>query len=103
MSQPVYISADEFIETLTQRGLCIVSVEEFEAGKDLARRRIMKRNVVTIKEIVDHNLLPLTTKRGVEGWITSGKIKADEVIRESHGKKRSLVLTSAITRLGYVG
>lgn len=101
MSQGVYISADEFIETLRQRGLCIVSVKEFEAGKDFGRRRLMKRNVVTLAEIVSNNLLPLTTKKGVEGWISSGKIKPEEVIRESGGKKRILVLTSAITRLGY--
>lgn len=101
MSGSVYISADEFIATLEKRGLCIVSVAEFEAGKDILRRRLMKRNVVTIKEIVDHKLLPLTSKKGVEGWISSGRIKSEEVIREAHGKKRTLVLTTAIIRLGY--
>jgi flagella basal body P-ring formation protein FlgA len=101
MSEAVFINANEFIETLKAQGLCIVSASEFEAHKEILRRKIMRRNSLTLKEIVDHKLLPLTTKKGVEDWILKKKIKPEEVIRESDGKKRILVLTSAITRLGY--
>lgn len=101
MSNQVYIDANEFINTLTARGLVIVSVKEFEAGQNMIRKRLMRNLSVTIKEIVDHGLLPLKSKKGVESWITSGKIKPNEVVQESTGKCRKLILTSAITRLGY--
>lgn len=101
MAGPVYINASEFIETLKAQGLCIVSVNEFEAKKDLQRKRLMKRQAVTVKEIVDHGLLPLKSKRSVMDWIEKGKIRENEVIREASGKNRFLVLTSAIIRLGY--
>lgn len=101
MAVAKYIDANEFINELQSRGLVIVSVNEFEAGKEISRRKLMKRKALTLKEIVDHKLLPLTSKRGVENWITNEKIKPEEVIQEQTGKKRILVLTSAITRLGY--
>jgi len=101
MSEVVYINANEFIETLKSQGLCIVSVKEFEANKEIIRRKLLRRKTITVKEIIDHRLLPLGSKAGVELWIKNQKIKPDEVIRESSGKKRTLILTSAIIRLGY--
>ena len=101
MGNEILISASEFIETLQQRGLVIVSAKEFEAGNDILRSRLMKRKMLTLKEITDHKLLPLHSKKGIEDWIKNGKIRAEEVIREQHGKQRILVLTSAIKRLGY--
>lgn len=101
MARPVFINANEFIEALKAQGLLIVSVNEFEAKKDLLRKRLLKRESVTVKEIVEHGLLPLRSKTSVMHWIENGKIRQNEVVRESSGKNRVLILTSAITRLGY--
>jgi hypothetical protein len=101
MDNNVYINANDFIESLHSKGLIIVSAREFEASKDIDRRRIMKKKSLTLKEIVDFKLLGLKSKKGVESWINRGKIKPDETLREATGKRRILVLTSAIRRLGY--
>ena len=96
-----YIDANEFIDALTSRGLVIVSIQEFEAGKDLVRKRLMRRKALTLKEIADHALLPVKDKKTVNDWIINGKIKPAETYREATGKKRVMVLTIAIRRLGY--
>jgi len=102
MAKENYISASEFIETLLSKGLVIVSVKEFEAGKELHRKRLMKRKSLSLTEIADARLLPVKNKKTVNDWILSGKIKPEETYREASGKKRVMVLTAAIKRLGYV-
>ncbi len=101
MVAPVYINASEFIEQLQSKGLVIVSVKDFEAGKEIARRKLMRRKALTLSEIANNGLLPVKTKKGVNDWIISGKIKEYETYTEWTGKKRVMVLTSAIIRLGY--
>lgn len=101
MSAVKYIDANEFIETLKSHGLVIVSVREYEATKDVFRKKLMRRTALSLSEIADNNLLPLRNKKGVNDWILSGKIKPAETYREESGKKRVMVLTSAIKRLGY--
>lgn len=101
MSEVTFINANDFIEMLRSRGLVIVSAVDFELGKQIARKRILKRTSLTLKEIVDHNLLPLKSKKGVNDWIENGTIKESEVIRDIGPKKMIKVLTSAIKRLGY--
>lgn len=101
MANEVYINANEFIESLKAQGLCIVSVKDFESGKEIIRRRLMRRKVLSVKEIIDHELLPLNSKNAVMDWIEKGKIRPDEVIREEGGKNKVLILTSALYRLGY--
>lgn len=96
-----YINANDFMETLRANGLVIVSVSEYEATKNLVRKRLMKRKALSLKEIADHNLLPMKSKKGVNYWILNGKIKPTETYCEATGKKRVMVLTSAIRRLGY--
>lgn len=101
MSTVKYINASEFIEMLQVRGLVIVSVDEYEAVKEMKRKKLMKRKALSLSEIAENNLLPVSSKKGVNDWILSGKIKPDETYREEAGKKRVMVLTSAIKRLGY--
>jgi len=101
MKSNIYINANEFIESLLSKGLIIVSASEFEASKDIERKRAMRKKALSLKEIVDYKLLPLKSKKGVESWITRGKIKPEEIYRESSGLNRVMVLTSAIRRLGY--
>ena len=96
-----YINASEFKEVLQVRGLVIVSVDEYEAVKEMKRKKLMKRKSLSLSEIADNNLIPVTSKKGVNDWIIAGKIKPDETYREESGKKRVMVLTSAIRRLGY--
>ena len=101
MKPATYIDANDFIETLLVKGLVIVSVKEFEAGKELQRNRLMRRKALSLSEIVKAKLLPLATVKGVNGWILSGKIKEGEWYQESSGYKKVMVLTAAIKRLGY--
>ena len=89
------------MESLLSKGLIIVSAREFEASKDLERKRVMRKKSLSLKEIVDFKLLPLKSKKGVESWINRGKIKPDEIYREATGINKIMVLTSAIRRLGY--
>ncbi|MCG9792511.1 hypothetical protein [Flavobacterium algicola] len=96
-----YINATEFLETLKDRGLVIVSAKDFEASKEIQRKRLMKRKSLSLVEIVGCSLLPLTSKKGVNDWILSGKIKEDEWYQEQTGRKRVMILTKAIKRLGY--
>ena len=101
MSKETFINANDFITMLETRGLVIISKVDFELGKQIARKNIMKRNSLTVKQIVDHELLPLKSKKGVMDWIANGKIHESEVIREIGNKNMIRVLTSAIKRLGY--
>lgn len=96
-----YINAAEFIETLKSQGLVIVSVYEYEATKDMRRKKLMRRKSLSLNEIAENNLLPIGSKKGINDWIIAGKIKPEETYREESGKKRVMVLTSAIKRLGY--
>lgn len=101
MANITYIDAADFLETLKAQGLVIVSVHEYEATKDLARKRLMRRKALTLKEIADYQLLPVKNKKTVNDWILNGKIKAAEWYQENSGQKRVMVLTIAIKRLGY--
>jgi hypothetical protein len=101
MANPVFINANDFIETLKQQGLVIVSVNEFESGKALVRQKLMKRPALSLVEIVRHRLLPLGNPKSVLHWTNSGKIKPNEWYQEQEGRKRIMILTSAIRRLGY--
>lgn len=101
MKPATYIDANDFIETLLAKGLVIVSVKEFEAGKDIERRKLMRRKSLSLTEIVRAKLLPLATVKGVMDWIHSGKIKEGEWYQEASGYKKVMVLTAAIKRLGY--
>jgi hypothetical protein len=101
MAPLVYINASEFIETLKQQGLVIVSAKEFQANNEIERNRLMRRKSLALSEIVNANLLPLKTVKGVNDWIISGKIKEGEWYQETSGYKRVMVLTQAIKRLGY--
>lgn len=101
MSAIQYIDANEFLETLRAQGLMVVSVKDFEAGKEIQRKKLMKRKSLSLSEIAKFNLLPVKTTKGVNDWILSGKIKADEWYQEQNGYRRIMISTTAIKRLGY--
>lgn len=101
MATPIYIDANEFMETLLAKGLVIVSAKDLVANKEIDRNRLMRRKALSLSEIVRAELLPLKTVKGVMDWIHSGKIKPGEWYQEKSGYKRVMVLTAAIKRLGY--
>lgn len=101
MAKENYVSAQEFIDMLQVQGLVIVSVKEYEATKDMVRKRLMMRKSLSLSEIATHRLLPVKHKKTINDWILNGKIKEEEWYRESGGKHRIMVLTSAIKRFGY--
>jgi len=100
------IDAAEFMNHLKKHDLVIVSRSELLDSDvlkiKLGRCDAMNRKAVTFKEIIDLQLLPLTSKNGIQSWIDNGKIKVTEVFTERSGKKRRMIMTSAIIRLGYV-
>jgi len=63
MSNPVYINAIDFIETLKQQGLVIVSMAEHEAAKDYAQQRALRKKSLSTKEIADLELLGKINKK----------------------------------------
>jgi hypothetical protein len=99
MKPNTYINAAEFLETLKNKGLVIVSAAEFEAGNEFLRAQLMRRKDLSLKEISDSGLLGKKHKRTIQRWIDCGKIKTGEWHREDSGKVK--VLTVAIKRLGY--
>lgn len=101
MSEISYINANEFIETLKLQGLVLVSIHELELSKEFSRKHLMRRKSLSLQEIAENRLLPVKDKKTVNDWILNGKIKPTETYRESGGKNRIMVLTSAIRRLGY--
>ena len=98
------VKISELVDFLKANNLVIVSKTDFAAVTDedlnLLRVRMLKKRAVTIAEIVNAKLLPLTSKQGVLHWINNEIIKPDEVYKNHVGK--IYVLTSAIKRLGYV-
>ena len=101
MAAAKLVDINDFMSVLQERGLLIVSAAEFEVGKNLKRKQLMKRKALSLKEIIDHKLLPIGSKEGLNKWVRNGKIKPDETYVESEGMKRIMILTSAIKRLGY--
>jgi len=99
-----FVNVADFMEHLKRNDLVIVSRKDLlnssKIELDLLRRDLIKKKDLSIKQIIDAKLLPITTKSGVRNWISVGKFKDNEVFKTSVGEIR--ILTSAIKRLGYV-
>ena len=97
------INVSEFMDHLKANDLVIVSRKDLllhtVTKRELLRKDLLKRKWLTLREIIEAELLPLKTKQGIRDWITSGKIKAAEVMKNSQGSL--LISFSAIERLGY--
>lgn len=101
MVTPTYINATEFIETLKAHGLVIVSASEFEASKQIKRKKLMKRKALSLSEIVKAGFFPIKSTQSLLHWTINGKIKPTEFYKESTGYNRVMISTDAIRRLGY--
>ncbi len=97
-----YVNAAELIQHMKSEGLVLVNASELAELKVLQlqemRRRLLRMPALTYKQILDAQLLPVTTKKGIESWIATGKIKEGEVLRPNKGTRK--IVTSALKRLG---
>lgn len=96
-----YISAFEFMEMLKAEGLVIVSLSDLQISTSQLQSKLMKRKSISLTDIINSKLLPLKSSKGIIDWIKSGKIKEGEWYQESSGKKRIMIMTLAIKRLGW--
>jgi hypothetical protein len=98
------IKASEFAKYLKNEGLVIVSKSELEriSGIRIAQKRndLLKRTFLTLREILSLDLLPVKSKTTLERWIQNGTFLKSEVSKND--KEQTIVLTSALKRLGYV-
>lgn len=99
-----FINTSEFISQLKKQGLVIVSISELEkisnVGKNQKRKDLLRRNWLTLKEILSLELLPVKTKTSLERWIQNGTFRNSEVSKNT--KNQTIILTSSLIRLGYV-
>ncbi|MBF04994.1 MAG: hypothetical protein CMP76_17090 [Flavobacterium sp.] len=97
------INASDFIDLLKKEGLVIVSKSFLESNseKSLIQKRLdlLAKKSLTIKELLDLQLLPVKSKQAIRKWIEKGTIKKSEVATGSDGKIR--IQTSFLKRLGY--
>lgn len=98
-----FINTSEFISQLKKEGLVIVSIAELEkisnVEKQQKRKDLLKRNWLTLREILLLDLLPVKTKTSLERWIQNGTFKQSEVSKNN--KEQTIILTSSLYRLGY--
>lgn len=100
------IDINELFTLLESRGLVIVSRQELLDSDDLAQRKLermqaefLKKPALTFKQVIDAQLLTVTTKQGIVSMIDRGKFKPGEIYENKD--KRRMILTSAIKRLRY--
>lgn len=98
------IKASEFTKYLQKQGLVIVSKYELErlAGVELHQKRkdLLRKKFLTIREMLQLDLLPIKSKSGVMSWIENGSFLEHEVAKND--KNQTIILTSSLNRLGYV-
>lgn len=98
------VNIKDFVQYLEQNNLVVVDKKLFDTvvQEDLQvkRSRLLKQPSITLREIIDAKLLPLSTKQSVRHWIKNEIIKPNEVLKMKNGQIK--ILSSAIKRLGYV-
>ena len=98
-----FINTSEFISQLKKQGLVIVSISELEkiSNVDKAQKRkdLLRRNWLTLKEIISLELLPVKTKTSLERWVQNGTFLKSEVSKNN--KQQTIILTKSLYRLGY--
>lgn len=104
--QPInVIQADEFLNYLKDNDLVIGRASDFvgnlEFDLQVKRANLKKAKAVTLKQILDAKILNFTSKRTLNRWIESGKIKNGEWYK-CEKTNRTMILTSALVRLGYL-
>ncbi len=92
------------MQHLEANGLVIVSKTQLEhlaknpvKTLDHLRAEYLRKKSLTYKQALDTKLLPVTTKQGIESYISTGKIKPNEYYVSANGRR--MLLTSCIKRL----
>lgn len=95
------IKASDFMDHLKANDLVIVSRKDLllhtVTKRELARRDLLKKTTLSLREILLMELLTVKSKQGIRDWIASGRIKPEEVFKDAKGELR--ILTSAVVRL----
>jgi len=91
-----FVRIDELISRLKEEGLLIVDRRLLIDNKPDVDKLLTKRSL-TLKEIADSGILPISSKQAVRNWIASGKINPDAVFKDKSGKIK--VATAEIKRL----
>lgn len=98
------VKVSELMNHFKANGLLVISAKEFEKmsvrNKLLKREDLLSQPYLTLKQILELQLLPVKTKQGIRSWIDTGKILPKEVITEKNGIIK--IKTSFLKRLGYV-
>lgn len=98
------IDAESFANYLRDQGLMIVSREDYETQIDLEaikvkkmQKNLLKKPALTLKEIIDSQLLPYNSKNGIKNLVVQGLIKEDELFTNKVGKQ--MLPTNVVKRI----
>ena len=98
------IDAESFANYLRDQGLMIVSREDYENQIDLKsiqqkklQENLLKKTALTLKEIIDSQLLPYKSKNGIKDLVVQGMIKEGELFTNKVGKQ--MLPTNVVKRI----
>lgn len=98
------IKASDFMKQLKNEGLVIVSIAELQKISNIEihrkRKDLLSKKLLTIREVLELELLPVKTRTTIERWINEGVFLKTEVSRNN--KNQIVILKKALNRLGYV-
>ena len=88
------------MQLLKDNSLVIVSAADFEMNAILKRKALLRKKSLSLSEIINAGFFPIKTNKALIDWTISGRIKPDEFYQEQNGRKRIMILTEALKRLG---
>ena len=98
------VNIADFINTLKNEGLIIVSREDYEHKINFKevrlrnfQKKLLEKDSLTIKEIVKGELLPVKTRQSINNWIDKGYFQDDMVFKGPDGLIR--IVTIDIVRI----
>lgn|SRR5690606_1313961 len=104
--QPIkVIPVTEFLQQLKDNGLVIGRAEDFvgnlEFDLQVKRANLRSAKWATLSEILAAKILNINSKRSLNRWIEDGIIRPGEWVK-CPKKNQIMILTSALTRMGYL-
>lgn len=104
MAVKQYIEINEFMGHLEARGLVVVHRDALltqpAAELEILRKTLLKKPWLTLKEVCDLKLLPVTSKQALRNWIKNETIRSNE--HSVNRKGEITIMTSAVKRLAYI-
>lgn len=99
------VSIPELMDYLKQNELVIVHRSDYERVTGIADRKLemmqekaLRKDALTLKEIIDLKLLPYTSKQGIRNLLKTGKLKSYELYTDPKSNKQK-INTAAIKRI----